>query len=238
VSFETAVMSPSLSAFIDSLDRAIDEAADGRLTHGRRFQLIRKFDAEFGQEASRRRDLVAAIVAREMYKSWDPHWLAEASSKEANDEHQLVAQFPGLFEKALQELVQRPPSDAMTRFAEWRREYRYHCDYLEISMEAKGVLFCCSCLASRNLRLDEDWCREICSDNEWNQIDEIDAEYHFESDDGPWYTDDAWELLQVLPNRYDPVETLAPTYRKAWRWWLDQVRLVATDFPAAQALFR
>jgi hypothetical protein len=230
-------MTPALSEFIDALDRFVDESSDGHLTLGMRLKLARHFDAEFGSAAPQRRDLLAALIAREMFRQWEPRWLEEAVFDD-DDHGALVEQFPSLLKEALAGIVRDPESPALGRFADWNRKYRYLQDHISpcLDRRAQAILVCCGLLSMRHKRLEEDLYREICDDHEWLAIENIDPQYDLQTDTGPRLIEDAWELLCILDHRYEDVEVTAPSKRQAWHWWLNQVRLVANDPDGARAL--
>jgi hypothetical protein len=230
-------MSPQLSSFIDSLDRFVDDAPDGRLTHGQRIKLWMHFDAEFGPAAAARRDLLGALVAREIFKEWDPRWVTEAPFGDGDDEYRdLVEEFPIHFGSnfaATLDLKSRERQNLL----KWCERFELMYDQISplLNRKAKAILAFCAVLATQYRRLDEGFDREVCQENGWNSVDDVDPQYYFESDCGPITIEDGWERF-CEHDIYAEPDVLAPDRRKAWHWWLSQVRLVCDDPVKAREL--
>jgi hypothetical protein len=231
-------MTPSLAEFLNSLDHFVDQAADGRLPYGQRLKLFRLFDEELGNASSARRDLLGALVAQEMFKHWKPCWLDEATFEEDPDgsARHLAEQFACFFSKNLPEML-APDSPAREEFIEWYREMSGAFDSIAPCLERRAaeIIAFCGVLAERFQGWDQRLENEIIADHKWKSVDGIDPDYDFISDDGPRTIEDGWELF-CMHNRYATPEELRPDCRKAWHWWLKQVRLVVDNPQQAQMI--
>jgi len=224
-------MSPHLTEFIDALDQFVEDAAVGRLTHGQRLKLLLYFDREFGAAvAAERRDLLALLVVREVCKQWQPEWYDEGVFIAENEAREPVREFPDIFLRPLAPLLD-PNSPERAILSGWFNSVLKWFDDFSFDLHPRGGLIVgtCAALRWRFGRWDEEVCADVCGSRQWNSPEAIDASYHFESDCGPRFVEDGWERL-CEHDWYAKQVSLAPDRRRAWHWWLEQVRLVA-DHP-------
>jgi hypothetical protein len=128
-------------------------------------------------------------------------------------------------------------SRARQNLLKWCERFEIMYDQISplLNRKAMAILAFCAVLATRYRRLDEGIDREFCQENGWDTVDDVDPEYYFESDCGPITIEDGWERF-CEHDIYAEPEELAPDRRKAWHWWLSQVRLVCDDPDKAREL--
>jgi len=211
--------------------RAVDDSKTGHLVLGLRIRIWNAFAVMFPETGQARRDVLAALLAKDLARTWQDHWLLDTSvyGEPCPAAYRaLLHSIPRLFEQDLASAV-LGPSCERDEILTWCATVLSENDGILSCLcdpRAKTVLCALAYFQHRITRFDD----ELYADMGWNIVasDEVkamsldDPEYHLCTIE--WYAEDL-----AVPDMYAPPEKFRVERSAYWHAWLSRVEFVTQD---------